>query len=95
MVFLLKSFACIALVLFALGWRGFGAPDAVPERSLHGAASRDAAGAARHAAAADRPQNLAQAGVDALFSAARDKCLASPRDCAALLQNLPSARSGR
>jgi hypothetical protein len=78
--FLLKSLACIALVLFALGWRGVEAP----EKPSRAAASR---GERRPSAG----ENLAQAGTDALIAAARDKCLAAPRDCAALLQRLPVA----
>jgi hypothetical protein len=82
--FLLKSLICIGLVLFALGW-----PDVEPSSP----APRRAAGVAppappRRPQIQDSARDLAQAGADALIAAARDKCLAAPRDCAALLQSL-------
>lgn len=79
MFFLLKSLACIALVLFALGWR----PVEFPEKPTRVAAPRVEK-------RQSLSENLAQAGTDALIAAARDKCLAAPRDCAALLQRLPA-----
>ncbi|QGM98394.1 hypothetical protein [Methylocystis parvus] len=87
MVFLLKCLACIALVLVALEWRGEDAPTA------HHAAG-DAHGRVGAPKPPRRPQfedtarDMAQAGADALVAAARDRCLAAPRDCAAALQRL-------
>jgi len=79
--FLLKSLVCIALVLFALGWRGADRPE---EPSHAGASAR-----LREKAADEGGADLVQAGKDALIAAAREKCLSAPRDCAALLQRLP------
>jgi hypothetical protein len=76
--FLLKSLVCIALVLFALGWRGVEPPEKTSRVAAPRAEKRQT-----------MSENLAQAGTDALIAAARDKCLAAPRDCAALLQRLP------
>jgi hypothetical protein len=86
-VFLLKCLVCIALVVFALEWRGADAP-----------ATGQVPSEARPRAAAPRPprrpqfeesaRDLAQVGADALVAAARDRCLAAPRDCAAALQRL-------
>ncbi|WP_457796260.1 hypothetical protein [Methylocystis sp. S23] len=88
MVFLLKCLACIALVIIALEWRAPG-----------GSAPSQTASEARGRAAAPKPprrppfeesaRELAQAGADALVAAARDRCLAAPRDCAAAFQRLP------
>lgn len=79
-------------MLFALGW---------PGDELSPPPPRDRAVAASPQAAPRRPQiaeharNLAQSGVDALAVAARDKCLSSPRDCAALLQTLGGVKGER
>jgi hypothetical protein len=89
--FLLKSLICIGLVLFALGW-----PDAEFARPApHGRAAGVAPQPPRRPQIQDHARNLAQAGADALMSAARDKCLASPRDCAALLQSLGDGKTER
>jgi hypothetical protein len=82
--FLLKSLICIGLVLFALGW---------PNLEVSPPASRPQGSAAapkppRRPQLPESARDLAQAGADALLAAARDKCLASPRDCAAALQTL-------
>jgi hypothetical protein len=89
--FLLKSFLCIALVVLALQWR---------EEE-----TRPPATGARQRLAAPRPprrppidetaHELVQSGADALVAAARDRCLASPRDCAAALQRLQGSGGGR
>lgn len=91
MFFLLKSLICIGVVLFALGWPGAEVQPGAPQGRPTGAASR----AARHPQIDERARTLAQAGADALAAAARDKCLASPRDCAALLQSLGGTKGGR
>lgn len=79
MFFLLKSLACIALVLFALGWRGVETPEKPARAAATGGPRRQTV-----------EETLTQAGTNALISAARDKCLEAPRDCAALLQRLPT-----
>jgi hypothetical protein len=82
--FLLKSLICIGLVLFALGWPDVETPSA-PSRQR---ASVSSPQPPRRPPLQDSARDLAQAGADALIAAARDKCLSSPRDCAALLQTL-------
>jgi hypothetical protein len=89
--FLLKSLICIGLVLFALGW---------PDVELSSPAPRRTAGAAapqppRRPQLQDSARDLAQAGADALIASARDKCLAAPHDCAALLQSLAGEKRER
>lgn len=85
--FLLKCLVCIALVIVALQWRG-------PEGPTSAQAPAEARGRVAAPKPPRRPQieesarDLAQAGGDALIAAARDRCLASPRDCAAALQRL-------
>ena len=87
MFFLFKCLACIALVLFALGWRGLDAP----EKPSHASAPRNH----REKSIEESGSDLLVSGRDALVAAARDKCLAAPRDCAALLQRLPGAARER
>ncbi|PPD44622.1 MAG: hypothetical protein CTY15_06665 [Methylocystis sp.] len=85
MFFLVKCLACIALVLVALQWRGADeAPRALAQRSRAVSAGHAPQKAQMDAAA----RGLVQAGADALVSAARERCLAAPRDCAAALQRL-------
>jgi hypothetical protein len=81
--FLLKCFACIALVLFALGWRGVDAPSNVADPRVRVVSTRSSQRPELEA----RARDMAQTAADALAAAARDKCLAAPRDCAALLQH--------
>jgi hypothetical protein len=89
--FLLKSLICIGLVLFALGW-----PEVEPAPTApHGRAVAAAPQPPRRPQIQDHARDLAQAGADALMGAARDKCLAAPRDCAALLQSLAGGKSER
>ena len=87
MFFLLKSLVCIALVLVALGWRGVESP----EKPSQASAARSPRRQGAEAGGAD----LLRSGTDALVAAARDKCLAAPRDCAALLQRLPVPERAR
>ncbi len=91
MFFLLKCFACIALVLFALGWRGVDGPSNPAQTRISGSPTR----ADRRPPLDEGARGLAQAGADALIAAARDKCLAAPRDCAALLQHYQGAARTR
>lgn len=87
MFFFLKCMVCIALVIVALQWRGADGPASVP-------APAEARGRVAAPTPPRRPRieesarDLAQAGADALIAAARDRCLAAPRDCAAALQRL-------
>lgn len=87
MFFLLKCLACIALVLFALGWRGVEGPAGQPEKQSSAATPKPP----RRNQVEDGARGLAQAGADALLAAARDRCLAAPGDCAALLQRFHGA----
>ncbi|MBL1258331.1 hypothetical protein [Methylocystis sp. Sn-Cys] len=82
MIFLLKCLACIAIVIFAVQWREPEAP--TRESHAHAAAPKPP----RRPSIEDSAREWAQAGADALVSAAREKCLAAPRDCAATLQRL-------
>ncbi len=91
MFFLLKCFACIALVLFALGWRGVDETTNLAQTHMTAAPAR----AQKRPALEEGARGLAQAGADALVAAARDKCLAAPRDCAALLQHYQGAARPR
>lgn len=86
MVFLLKCAACIALVLYVLQWR---APDPAPPAPSSVAAERQKP--SRRPQIGQTAKEWTQAGADALASAARDKCLSNPRECAALLQRLQGA----
>ncbi len=83
MFFLLKCLACIGLVLFALGWRGLDGPEKPSQASAPGNHAGKTIG--------EGGSDLLKSGRDALVAAARDKCFAAPRDCAALLQRLPGA----
>jgi len=89
--FFLKSLICIGLVLFALGWPGAVVSPLAPPRSASTSAQQER----RRPQIEDHARDLAQAGADALVAAARDKCLASPRDCAILLQSLGGTKGGR
>ncbi len=91
MFFLLKCFACIALVLFALDWRGVDTPARPSDKQ----ARATPATARRPLPLDERARDLAAAGADALVAAARDRCLSAPRDCAALLQRGQSAGHAR
>lgn len=90
MFFLLKCIACIAIVIFALQWRESETP---ATRESH--ARVTAPKPPRRPSIEDSAREWAQAGVDALASAAREKCLAAPRDCAATLQRLQGAAHER
>ena len=94
MFFLLKSLICIGLVLFALGWPEVE-PGSPATPAPHGRAVAAAPPPPRRPQIQDHARDLAQAGADALLAAARDKCLAAPRDCAALLQSLGSGKAER
>lgn len=84
MVFLLKCLACIALVIVALEWRGADSPLPPAETRSRTAAPKPP----RRPQIEESARELAQAGADAVIAAARDRCLAAPRDCAAALQRL-------
>jgi hypothetical protein len=84
---LIKCIACIALVLAALHWRAVDAPGSASEPHSRAAAPKPP----RRPQIEDGARELLQAGANALVSAARDRCLASPRDCAAALQRLQGA----
>lgn len=91
MVFLAKCAICILLVLVALQWRGDHAPN--PQKSAARAvAPQDAGGFVQ--SVIDGAASLARAGGDALAVAARDKCLAAPRDCLSAAQRVQSAAGG-
>lgn len=91
MGFLLKCFLCIAAVLIALQWRGgeSGAPSAPPR--TRAAAPQPP----RRPQIEEAARGLAASGAEALMSAARDRCLSAPRECAAALQELQGATWGR
>lgn len=90
MIFLLKCLACIAIVIFAVQWREeAGAP--TRDSHAHVAAPKPP----RRPSIEESAREWAQAGADALASAARDKCLAAPRDCAATLQRMQGSAHDR
>ncbi len=91
MFFLVKSLICIALVLMALGWPDVGARSPASEPRPRALAAR----AAHKPQIEESAREAALAGTDALISAARDRCLSNPRDCAALLQRLQGAEGER
>jgi hypothetical protein len=87
LVFLLKSLVCIALVIFALQWRGVDR--SIPAQTANEARGRTSAPKPpRRPSIEENARDLAQNGADALIAAARDRCLSAPRDCAAALQRL-------
>jgi hypothetical protein len=90
--FLIKSLACIAIVLFALQWREAEGPAPAPESHARVAAPPKPP---RRPQIEESAREWVQAGADALATAARDKCLAAPRDCAAALQRLQGAGRDR
>lgn len=92
MFFLIKSLICIGLVLFALGWPGAELSTPAPRGRVVVTAPQ---AAARRPQITEHARDLAQAGADALAATARDKCLSSPRDCAALLQTLGGVKGER
>jgi hypothetical protein len=89
--FLIKSAVCIAVVLAVLHWRGADAP--APSNDSHARAA--APQPPRRPRIEDGARDLLQAGANALVSAARDRCIESPRDCAAALQRLQGAARER
>ncbi|MCC3247007.1 hypothetical protein LG047_17060 [Methylocystis sp. WRRC1] len=89
MVFLAKCLICIALVMAALQWRPLTAPAPTP---AHSARPAGAPQPPRRPQLDEAAHSLVQAGVDALATTARDKCLANPRECAAALQRLQALR---
>lgn len=93
MVFLLKCLVCIALVVAALEWRAVDGPPVPPPAETRGRAA--APRPPRRPQLDETAKDLAQAGADALIAAARDRCLAAPRDCAAALQRLQGQAQGR
>lgn len=82
MFFLAKCLVCIALVLVALHLRPLDA--SAPQANLVSSAARPRLD--------DALRGLMQNGAEALAGAARDRCLAAPRDCAAALQRLQTVR---
>jgi hypothetical protein len=84
LVFLIKSLVCIAIVLFALQWRGVDQPAASPESPARGSAQKPS----RRPSIDEGARDLVRTGTDAMIAAARDKCFSAPRDCAAALQRL-------
>jgi hypothetical protein len=89
--FLIKSLVCIAIVLIALQWRAVDQPAPGPESRARVSAPKPS----RRPSIDESAGVWVQAGADAMISAARDKCIAAPRDCAAMLQRLQGAERGR
>lgn len=85
MVFLIKCAICILLVVVALLWRADDAPVARNSAAARHEKQQKAGGIIEDFA------SLIHAGGDALAGAARDKCLAAPRDCLSAAQKLQSA----
>jgi hypothetical protein len=90
--FLIKCAACIELVQYLLQSRDVEAPPA-PASGSH--ARVVAPRPPRRPQFDESARELMQAGADALASAARDRCLSAPRDCAAALQRLQGAARER
>jgi hypothetical protein len=88
LVFLVKCGICILLVLVALQWRGDHAPN-LQKSASRAAAQHEAGGFVQ--GVIDGAASLVRAGGDALAVAARDKCLAAPRDCLSAAQRVQSA----
>lgn len=89
LVFLAKCAICILLVLLALQWRGDHAPNPRKSVAARAVAAQDAGGFVQ--SVIDGAASLVRAGGDALAVAARDKCLAAPRDCLSAAQCAQSA----
>ncbi len=86
LVFLAKCAICILIVLVALQWRADHAPVARKGVALGASAPQHAAGFVQDAL--ESASSLIRAGGDALAGAARDKCLAAPRECLAAAQRV-------
>lgn len=89
LVFLAKCAICILLVCVALQWRADHAPVAPKSAAVHASSPQHAAGFVQ--VAIEKASALIHAGGDALAGAARDKCLAAPRDCLSAAQRVQSA----
>jgi hypothetical protein len=89
LVFLAKCAICILLVLVALQWRGDHAPNRQKSAATRAAAQQEAGGFVQ--GFIDGAASIVQAGGDALAVAARDKCIAAPRDCLSAAQRVQSA----
>lgn len=85
LVFLIKCAVCILLVFVALQWRADNAPVAKQSAVARHEKQQNAGGFVEGVA------SLLHAGGEALAGAARDKCLAAPRDCLSAAQRLRSA----
>jgi hypothetical protein len=85
LVFLIKCAVCILLVFVALQWRADNAPGAKQSAVARHEKQQKPGGIVEDVA------SLLRAGGDALAGAARDKCLAAPRDCLSAAQRLQSA----
>jgi len=89
LVFLAKCAICILLVCVALQWRADHAPVAPKSAAVRASAPQHAAGFVQDAI--EKASALIRAGGDAIAGAARDKCLAAPRDCLSAAQRVQSA----
>ena len=85
LVFLIKCAVCILLVFVALQWRADEAPVVKKTAAARHDKQQKAGGLVGEVA------SLVHAGGDALAGAARDKCLAAPRDCLSAAQRVQSA----
>jgi hypothetical protein len=91
--FLLKCLACIAIVILALHWRAADGTASAPESHSRAPAAKSAV--PHHPPIEGSAKELIRAGANAAMSAARDKCLSAPRDCAAALQRLQGGARDR
>ena len=91
MVFLAKCAICILLVCVALQWRADHAPVAPKSAAVRASAPQHAAGLVQDAI--EKASALIRASGDAIAGAARDKCLAAPRECLSAAQRAQSAAS--
>jgi hypothetical protein len=91
LVFLAKCAICILLVCVALQWRADHAPVAPKSAAVRASAPQHAAGFVQDAI--EKASTLIRGAGDALAGAARDKCLAAPRDCLSAAQRVQSGRA--
>jgi hypothetical protein len=89
LVFLAKCTICILLVCVALQWRADHAPLAPKSAAARASTPQNASGFVQDVI--ERASSLSRAGGAALAGAARDKCLAAPRECLSAAQRLQSA----
>jgi hypothetical protein len=90
-VFLIKCFVFIAIVVAALQMNSPDPPSAARESHAHATPEKPP----RRPQVAETARSLARAGTDAIASAARDKCLSAPRDCAAVFERLQGSPRDR